>query len=171
MSEDTAVKLSRGQLEAEVKAVCDRFVAGDIELPDGQLFSAHRIAAAIIDLRGPDSDRRSPSTGAIADNLKRWSDIGFAVLNEKPLAFSGYTDAAHTEGLRALKEKHAASRPSKPRKRKEAVGDVRGPVEGVSNTAPNDEPRVFVEDTDAPPLPTATHVPSAPAPDDDDVPF
>jgi hypothetical protein len=50
-----------------------------------------------------------PSTGAIADNLKRWAKIGYCTINEKPLAFLCFTEAAATEGLAALKEKGRAA--------------------------------------------------------------
>lgn len=101
-------KLHRGDLESEVKRVTDRFANGTFELPEGKtLLTPQLIAAEIKRTRQEEGiDRREPSTGAIADNLKRWDRIGFAhITDDKPLAFVGYTDDAYAHGLPALKKR------------------------------------------------------------------
>lgn len=105
----------RGALEADVKRVCDEFVTGLVALPEGELLTPHRIAKIVKDTIG--DPEYSPSTGAVAAVLVRWKAIGFASLNEKPMAFLDYTDAGRTEGLTALK---AASAEGKRAERKAA---------------------------------------------------
>lgn len=106
-------KLRRGDLEREVKDVTDRFANGEFVLPEGKtMLTPQLIATEIKRTREANGvDRREPSTGAIADNLKRWSSIGFAVTTaEKPLAFLGYTDDGYAFGLTAMKERSWAAK-------------------------------------------------------------
>src|ERR1700755_88321 len=72
-------KLRRGDLELEVKEVTDRFANGEFVLPEGKtMLTPQLIATEIKATRERNGiERREPSTGAIADNLKRWSNIGF----------------------------------------------------------------------------------------------
>lgn len=116
----------RGGLEAECKAVTDDFVTGAYTLPEGKTaLTPQQIAVEIKRRREANGDeRREPSTGAIGDNLKRWKNIGFAVITDTaPLAFVSYTPEAYTAeyvtkgddgqdvtlvGLSAMKAKHHA---------------------------------------------------------------
>lgn len=94
----------RGDLEHDVKLLCDAFVTGSLTLGDGEHLTPHRIAKEIKNRDGLDE---TPSTGAVASVLDRWVKYGFAVLNDKPKAFVGYTDAGRTDGLSALKKNYA----------------------------------------------------------------
>lgn len=96
------VRRGKGNLEADVKGICDAYAKGDITLADGEYLTPHRIGKLIHErLAEP-----TPSTGAVAACLKRWVDYGYIVVNEKtPFAFIDFTDAARTEGLAALKTK------------------------------------------------------------------
>lgn len=102
---DDDTRRGRGGLEADVREITNAFVQGEITLPDGALMTPHRISALIESRLGAKA-----STGATSNVLKRWYDIGFCAVNEKPLAFIDYTDAARLEGLTALKAKAKAAR-------------------------------------------------------------
>lgn len=97
-ADEAKARRGRGGLEAEVKRTCDAFVNGTLTVPEGELLTPHRIAKNI-----KESGSEKASTGAVAAVLARWKEYGYAVLNEKPLAFTDYTDAARDEGLTALK--------------------------------------------------------------------
>lgn len=92
----------RGDLELQVKAICDDLVTGVLEIE--QAHTPYRLAAAIGEKYGD----KAPSVGAVTAVLKRWEDIGFAVAAEKPYAFEAYTEDAATVGLAALRERHRA---------------------------------------------------------------
>lgn len=98
---------ARGYLESDVKRVTDRFAEGVLTVEDGKLLTPHRIAKAIKEL---DSLEAAPSAGAVTATLKRWKEIGFADVNDAPLAFTGYTALGLSEGLTALKEKSRAGK-------------------------------------------------------------
>lgn len=115
------VRRGRGLLEVDVKSVTDAFVQGQVTLGEGDLLTPHRIGRQI---KERDSLDKAPSTGAIVNVLKKWSDIGFAVVNDKPLAFTDYTDAARSQGLSALKEQHAAANPRPKRASKNAEASI-----------------------------------------------
>lgn len=99
----------RGELEADVKVICDQFVTGAIALGEGEFLTAHKIANRVKELRALEDP---PSSGAVTAVLERWAEVGYATLNEKPKAFSDYTDAGRTEGLTALKAKRAEEKRS-----------------------------------------------------------
>ena len=102
-SSTPVIKRARGGLEKFVLDICDLIVEDKIEpLPEGQLWTPHRLAKVISE-RYPGSGV-PPSTGAIADTLKRWRDLGFANIQEDPLAFLDYTQRGIDDGLPALKE-------------------------------------------------------------------
>lgn len=135
-------RLVRGQLESEVFEVTNRFVSGEYVLPEGKPFlTAQLIAGEIQKVRSANGvDRREPSTGAIADTLKRWDKIGFASIQlQAPLAFLGYTEDGYAFGLLALKERfwasaaegRAAARAEKAAAKKAAAPATEAPVEEV----------------------------------------
>jgi hypothetical protein len=122
LTEDAArptVRRTRGQLEALVREVCDIVVAGGISLQPGQTWTPHQLGKEIVK-RWPASGVK-PSPGAIADTLRRWADIGFAEIVDKPLSFSGYTPAAAELGLEALKEVSRLAKLEERRKEREAL--------------------------------------------------
>lgn len=82
-----------GQLEREVKEVCDLYTIG--LMPEVFQLTASKIAKAI------DSDN-PPSTGAITNVLKRWDEVGFAVHATKPHRFDGYTPKGIELGVERL---------------------------------------------------------------------
>lgn len=85
---------ARGQLEDEVRRVCNRYMAGEIE---GLLTT--KLIATEIDKDNP------PSQGAIGAVLLRWGKIGFADVRLGPMRFAGYTIEGMKEGLEKLKAK------------------------------------------------------------------
>lgn len=97
----------RGTLEDDVKVITDKFVAGDLALPDGATLTPHFIGRAMKEL---DTLESAPSTGAVNAVLIRWRDCGYATMTEKPFGFADYTLAARTEGLAALKATASAGR-------------------------------------------------------------
>jgi len=92
----------KGELEKLVKGVVDDYTMGTLEEDD--LLTPHRIAKHIQNRE----EISRPSVGAITNCLKRWKKVGFIYTLGKPFAFDCYTDAAHTSGLRALKDDHRA---------------------------------------------------------------
>lgn len=85
---------ARGQLEDEVRRVCNLYMAGKIE---GLLTT--KVIAWHIDQDKP------PSQGAIGAVLLRWEKIGFADVRLGPMRFAGYTIEGLKEGLESLKAK------------------------------------------------------------------
>lgn len=113
------IRRARGRLEDLVREVCDQIVTGAIELPEELPWTPHRLAAQIKE-RYPASGV-DPSTGAIADNLKRWAGLGFAVVEESPLAFVAYTDEGREKGLAVLKQEARERRSQERREAKAAT--------------------------------------------------
>ena len=138
-SDEAKARRGRGGLEAEVKRVCDSFVNGTLTVPENELLTPHRIAKAI-----KEGGSEKASTGAVAAVLARWKEYGYAVLNEKPLAFTDYTDAARDEGLTALKaasaeRKRAARAAAKAAEASAAPAAPAAPVEADPTPAPEAE--------------------------------
>lgn len=98
---------TRGLLESDIKRVTDKIVSGKLELPEGTNATPHRLANL---LKEEDSLDKAPSTGAVANILTRWRDYGFALVNDKPLYFKGYSAKGKSEGLDALREKFSNAR-------------------------------------------------------------
>jgi hypothetical protein len=115
---DETVKRDRGGLENLVLEVCNQIESGGIASEPGKAWTPHRLAVQVAE-RFPGG--AAPSTGAISDNLKRWRDVGFAEVTEKPLAFVGFTPEAKTVGLAGLKEQYRNNQPRKPRATKPLV--------------------------------------------------
>jgi len=91
----------KGELEARIKSVCDRYVMGLIE--ESNMLSPYRI---VQHLATEEPDAPKASVGAVSACLKRWHKIGFIDVGEKPFSFDCYTEAAEIEGLLALKKQH-----------------------------------------------------------------
>lgn len=93
----------RGYLEFDVKRVTD-IAVHNCEGVASDPLTPHRIGKQIISLEGLEA---KPSTGAIADVLKRWVKIGYAICSEKPFAFLRYAETGSKE---ELAERHASWR-------------------------------------------------------------
>lgn len=132
-SDEDKARRNKGLLEADVKRICDAFVVGQVTLKEDELLTPHKISRLIQEIDGLTSP---PSTGAVAANLARWKDIGFAQLNEKPVAFLDYTDAGRSEGLSALKAAHAAHK----RAARKAEKDAAKPAESTPEPDSTDTP-------------------------------
>lgn len=132
-----AVRRARGHLEELVREVCDIIDNGTLAATEGQPWTPHRLAAAVSD-RYPGSGAK-PSTGAIADTLKRWKDLGFADVSTEPLAFLGYTPDARDKGLASLKvesrQRRAAERAAKKADTSAAPADPDDPAPVVDRGA------------------------------------
>lgn len=107
-----------GQLEYEVKAVCDLWTIG--LMPDVPILTCSEIARAI-------NPAKPPSTGAITNVLARWDEIGFAVHERQPHRFGGYTPEGIQRGVTAMQ----ADRERTLRIVKGAKGRSLGPVRKV----------------------------------------
>ena len=99
-----SVRRARGRLEDLVRVICDQVSMGTLKLAEGEYLTPHRLAVEIA-ARYPGSGSR-PSTGGLADTLKRWRDVGFAEVRDNPLAFVDFTPEAFTKGLAQLKAEH-----------------------------------------------------------------
>lgn len=153
---EPTVRRQRGRLEDLLREVCDAIVAGNVTLAEGQLWTPHRLAVQI-GLRYPGSGVK-PSPGAIADNLKRWSAIGFAVTQDKPLAFIAFTPEAASQGLDALKKAHRANKSAERKASKATAAPAPTPdpeptapltvvtTEGLAPESFDDQPAELVEE-------------------------
>lgn len=121
----------RGFLETDVKSVTDKFVTGTVKLADGELLTPHRIARLIKEHDGLD---KPPSTGAVANILDAWAEIGFASINEKPKAFLDYTETGREEGLTALKTAASDAKKAARKAAKEAEKAAAAPAAESSTT-------------------------------------
>jgi len=123
-------------LEADIRSVLDALVTGTLSL-DGKQATPHVIANQVQILRGGDPADK-PSSGAVSAALIRWGEVGYIELQEKPLAFLNYTEAATTEGLAALKKAHREAG-SAARKAAKAAS---APVAADPTPAPEPEPEI-----------------------------
>lgn len=89
-------KRARGQLEAQVLAVCSAFTRGLIE----EEFLTPVVIGNEIDEVEP------PSAGAIGAIFNRWVEIGFAVCEKGPVRFVAFTPDGVIKGLEALRIEH-----------------------------------------------------------------
>lgn len=97
-----------GQLEYEVKKICDKWALG--LMPHVLTLTCSEIAKAI-------NPSKPPSTGAITNVLLRWHEIGFAFHRSGPHRFEGYTPEGIKYGPMVLQDKfmrgrRTATRPS-----------------------------------------------------------
>lgn len=90
---------ARGQLEDDVKKVCDRFDTGTGPIALPLSFIANQIH--------PDAP---PSVGAIREVLLRWALCGFATMGSSPLSFTGFTEQGREHGLEVMKYKYDQQR-------------------------------------------------------------
>lgn len=87
-----------GQLEDEIRDICNRFLQG--EFPDEEACTPKFIAYQLA--KETDADK-TPSIGAIGAAFDRWSAVGFALINKGPVRFVSFTVEGMTLGLEALK--------------------------------------------------------------------
>lgn len=87
-----------GQLEDEIRGICNRFLQG--EFPDEEMCTPKFIAYKIAE--ETDSEK-TPSIGAIGAAFDRWDKIGFALIKKNPVRFVSFTVDGMTLGLEALK--------------------------------------------------------------------
>ena len=92
-------RLPAGELDKRIRMVCIDWINGDLVV-DGPLTVA-RIQAEV-EAR---FDRQVSPNGVI-ETLKRWSRIGAAVIDEGPIAFVEFTEAAAVKGFRVLTEEY-----------------------------------------------------------------
>ena len=118
-------------LEPDLKSVLDDIVTGALVLPEGKSATPYVLAGIIGERRGS-----KPSTGAVADAMQRWSNVGFIVLGDKPMAFTDYTDAGRDLGLKELKSQSRQRRAAARRAEAEAIKAA----EPTVAEAPIDEP-------------------------------
>jgi len=84
----------RGQLEAEVLLICNKFMNGEIT----EMVTPQYISTAI-DPNDP------PSVGAINAIFYRWEDLGFIRIHRKPLALIRITNEGVEKGLEYMKQR------------------------------------------------------------------
>lgn len=103
------VRRPRGRLEMLMLDVCTDISNETATHPrEGGTWTPHFIAG-LIAAKFPGSGA-APSTGAISDNLERWRDLGFANVDDRPIAFLGFTDEGKSKGLASMKEAARAAR-------------------------------------------------------------
>ena len=90
-------RAARGELEAQVNRVCGLWLIENYPWPCTPLWISETI--------GKDEGIKPPSTGAITACFNKWVEIGYAVIERKPLRFSAYTPDGIRLGLDAMKEK------------------------------------------------------------------
>lgn len=89
-----------GWLQDAILDICTQFADGKIDT-EGKPLTPHRIAK-LVEATG----KPLPSSGAVAACLARWDTYGFAVLNEKPVAFKRFTPAGKKKGLAEMVSEH-----------------------------------------------------------------
>lgn len=95
-------RAARGELETWVRIVTDEWMAEvTIDPTWRQLCTPPYIAKEISRSQGVNE----PSTGAITSVLDRWTNLGFAASEKKPIRFVGYTEEGIKVGLDALKRR------------------------------------------------------------------
>lgn len=94
----------KGQLEYWVKEAVDTWLSNEGEYDDGtSLCTPATLAAMVASQQGVPE----PSQGAIYSVLKRWGEIGYVKLGEKPFRVKCMTIAGMAHGLDFLKGKAA----------------------------------------------------------------
>lgn len=99
-------RAARGELAAWVKLECDVWL---IDNPEYSCTPAY-LSEAIAKTQGLG---KAPSVGAVDAVLKRWAEIGFAVMEKKPTRFIKYTDDGVKLGLEGCLERAKRNRRSK----------------------------------------------------------
>jgi hypothetical protein len=90
-------RAARGQLEQQVKEMCDQWIESRSDEYCTPPFVSTRIAEQY--------NIKPPSTGAIGAVFKRWQDLGFALIGQKPVRFAAYTPDGLKLGLDGMKAK------------------------------------------------------------------
>lgn len=97
----------RGWLADDVKAVCDLYVTGELQIAENKTLTPHRAASAVMKIDGLS---KAPSTGAVQAVFKRWEKIGFAIFARDPFAFIDYSEEGKLLGLRGVQDRRKAER-------------------------------------------------------------
>ena len=87
-------RAGRGELESWVKEITDIWV-----VDQNGLCTPKYVSDYIARRKGI----KAPSVGAVDAVLKRWVEIGFAVIEKKPTRFTGYTEAGIKFGLESMR--------------------------------------------------------------------
>lgn len=104
--EPTARGRAAGQLEDEVRGICNRFLQR--EFPDEEYCTPKFIAQQIY----LETDAATmPSVGAIGAAFDRWEKIGFAIVKKNPVRFVSFTVEGLTLGLEVLKNRAKTDAP------------------------------------------------------------
>lgn len=90
-------RAARGQLESWVKDQCDIWLVEEEEFPCTPKFISEEIART--------QAIPAPSVGAIGAVFDRWTAIGFAIIERKPVRFISYTPEGVRLGLDGCKDK------------------------------------------------------------------
>lgn len=93
----------RTDLEGDLRTVLNAIVTRELVLPEGKTPTPHTLAGLVADARGDDTP---VSAGAVTAALKRWDEVGFVSLSDKPITFVDYTEAGRNHGLAYLKQQH-----------------------------------------------------------------
>lgn len=101
------IERPRGWLSDAVKDVCDDFLTGKIELPEGKTLTPHYVALQVAEKEGLENP---PSTGAVSAVFKRWDEYGFALFHKKPFAFKDYSAQGKKVGLHGILDKRREKR-------------------------------------------------------------
>lgn len=88
---------SRGQLEDMVDVLCKRWLVGGSSQDEHHRCTAEALAAASMA-----HDGRPTSTGAVSAILRKWAELGYAEVEEKPMRFVGLTARGMELGLEEL---------------------------------------------------------------------
>jgi hypothetical protein len=95
-------RLPKGELERRIRDVCNDWWNGDDT--SGVLTTVAIRRAVEVKFSRPVSDN------GVDACLRRWGRIGAAEIGEAPISFEGWTEAASTEGFKALYAVDAAHR-------------------------------------------------------------
>jgi hypothetical protein len=95
----------RGYLAHDVNLLLKQVVTGEVQLAGkwGSRLTPRAIARLLQEVDGLDE---LPSSGAIADILKRWNKIGYADILSGPLQFRDFTEEGRKYGLDEMNRRY-----------------------------------------------------------------
>lgn len=99
-----------GQLEDEIRGICNRFLSG--EFPDQEICTPKFIAYQIAEETDAE---KTPSVGAIGAAFDRWEMIGFAIIKRSPVRFVSFTVDGFKHGLEEMKDRYKKANPKRSR--------------------------------------------------------
>jgi hypothetical protein len=98
---------AKGQLEERVNSICTFWALCEVKPVD------HCTPAWIARIIADRDNIKEPSVGAIGAVFDRWSKIGYAVREYKPVRFTEFTALGKQLGLEGCKEKSRRERKSR----------------------------------------------------------